>query len=539
MCALAQDLNMTNTIKILHLANFAFWDEDESRLEIFEQLLEQLKANPSDLEGINAVVVAGDVGANGKSGYKTADHFLTMLKAALPEKDVDFIICPGNRDVNWDEARVLFDINTDILAQAKKFLNPKKLKEFEVEQPFLEYGRFSQKWNKLSVPAYKDVLEDDGLTHGIYISKESELCFLVLNSAWFSLGTIEREGVKREDKGNLFLGATMVRHLTNWAKGLLGDNPQPLPTKSNELSDKDDNNFANYLRVVLVHHPPEYYHESERVKGVQPTDVNRSTVLEQITQFADFVLFGHDAGDTRQPVLHGNNAPWLSTGSMEEAMDYAAKDSCSLVSIDRQNGVLKRKIYWHHRDNDGWNVRDNLPPVILPMRFMPPAPIPSPPLPRRKFDDLTEVEISSLNAFYENPPYKKLLADIFGQADGFAAVAEDIPGIFNRNNTNSFVEILCGRPNNPLGGFQVSEYLLNFIDNIHPNFELTYNIFHYSVSLSESEEEEFIKTLLEYLYTKETEQTYNSFKSAILSGNIHVISRRVSLGEAIEFVKNQ
>ena len=188
---------MSDKIKLLHLANFAFREDDKTRSLIFDRLIEKMQKEQHRLEDLNAVIVAGDIGCDGKQGYRTADRFLEKLKIKVLEPQFDqknFIICPGNRDLRRKWARKVFESPGKVAHFASKFLEPKRLKDLNEYDLFDSYEQFCRNWSSLSIPAYDNSLELESYTHGVRILKDAGLCFLVLNSSWVSLGEWEKNG---------------------------------------------------------------------------------------------------------------------------------------------------------------------------------------------------------------------------------------------------------------------------------------------------------------------------------------------------------
>jgi 3',5'-cyclic AMP phosphodiesterase CpdA len=117
-------------ITILHLSDIHFKKRKEEENKTFRQdvqrkLIEAVKAHVKEHENLDFVAVTGDIAFSGKKNeYDKALEFFNSLKAVLPGK-AEFLVVPGNHDVDRDEVDKFFSLSKNIVQQelTDKFLD--------------------------------------------------------------------------------------------------------------------------------------------------------------------------------------------------------------------------------------------------------------------------------------------------------------------------------------------------------------------------------------------------------------------------------
>ncbi|MCU0289767.1 MAG: metallophosphoesterase, partial [Acidobacteria bacterium] len=175
-------------ITILHLSDIHFKkkkDEDEDndvfRKTIQERLIEAVTGHAENRGNPDFVVITGDIAFSGKQEeYKEALKFLVKLKAGLP-KETEFLVVPGNHDVDRDEVDPYIHIYENIIKEDKiaDFLGNRKHRLHTIHVKFKYFKEFVKELAPGLYPGDEDYFWfKDYKSHGV--------SFLGLNSCWAS-----------------------------------------------------------------------------------------------------------------------------------------------------------------------------------------------------------------------------------------------------------------------------------------------------------------------------------------------------------------
>ncbi|HLP61034.1 MAG TPA: SUMF1/EgtB/PvdO family nonheme iron enzyme, partial [Candidatus Deferrimicrobium sp.] len=180
-------------ITILHLSDIHFKkkkdeDNDELRKIIQERLIEAVTGHAGKEGNLHPdfVVITGDIAFSGKQEeYDEALKFLFKLKAGLP-KETEFLVVPGNHDVDRDEVDPCFPIYQNIIKEDKiaDFLGNRKHLVNTIHVKFKYFKEFVKELAPELYPGEEDYFWfKDYKSHGV--------SFLGLNSCWASGGDNE------------------------------------------------------------------------------------------------------------------------------------------------------------------------------------------------------------------------------------------------------------------------------------------------------------------------------------------------------------
>ena len=216
-------------MRILHISDLHFGiAEDETdkvqRNDLFNNLIE-ITSN----ESIEFVVVTGDIAfKNRDNGYKEAKLWLTNLSKRLGVGLDHFLLCPGNHDLDRNKC-----VGMDYISERDKVNNILKLEHMnEIERRFHKYIQLCEELG-VAVPKLN---KTKNYLNGIYIYKD--ICFLVLNTAWFAFNG----GAK--DKGYLWIGQPLLDII---------------------IHDYNEAKKVNHIKHVISmsHHPKEWLNDSD------------------------------------------------------------------------------------------------------------------------------------------------------------------------------------------------------------------------------------------------------------------------------------
>lgn len=312
---------------------------------MFSSLLSKLEKDKSEFEDLDAVIISGDIGYNGKQDYSRtkesgALYFFEELKRRVLPSGFDvnrFIICPGNHDVDREYLESIYKknkININSFVR-RNILKIEKIGSYD-ESAFKAYNDFCR--DGLKINPYKNGFTDDANSYYTFGYKIVDgVCFLILNSCWLCLGSHEKYTKKNNRRKKVFQ--------TDYGNQLLGHNLIEFLIKQidNEIKRKG---LKGLLKVAVVHHPPGWYHWSEMFNN----DTRAHTPsLDLVNDFADIVFCGHEHGEIKNPSLFGEYALWIAGGStfamgQDENMYH---NNVSLLEIDRKLELIERTPYFY------------------------------------------------------------------------------------------------------------------------------------------------------------------------------------------------
>jgi len=173
-------------ITILHLSDIHFKkkkddDNDVFRQTVQERLIEAVTNHTKKQGNPDFVVITGDIAFSGKKEeYDEAQGFLGQLKEKLPG-ETEFLVVPGNHDVDRDEVDPCFPIYENIIKDDKidDFLGSRKHRLHTIHVKFKCFKEFVKELAPGLYPGEEDYFWfKDYKSHGV--------SFLGLNSCWAS-----------------------------------------------------------------------------------------------------------------------------------------------------------------------------------------------------------------------------------------------------------------------------------------------------------------------------------------------------------------
>jgi hypothetical protein len=277
----------------------------DALLSLIDQLEETWK--PS------VVCVTGDlVWSGAASEYTEARDWLNKLLRICSLKTDRLVFCVGNHEV---DRRVAVKIpRPSTASEADQTLAPPIADHFV--RTFSGFNEFCKVANipELTFGDWTNSLVGARSVNGVK--------FVSLNTAWFSKDD--------EDKGKLWVGLPQLNYLQ--ARGQL-----PLT----------DERGASSTTVVLMHHPPEYLHEDERI-----ATPGRPNTRDFLAARCHVLLTGHTHGEVRDPDQIARGAFHFTGGATYAGANYT--NNIRLLRIDGQNLEYKSFEYDPRSAKNKW-----------------------------------------------------------------------------------------------------------------------------------------------------------------------------------------
>ncbi len=293
-------------INLLHLSDLHFgYDRDEAaraqRAGALDLLLKELGKLEREWKP-HVLVISGDLTWRGKpAGYTELAEWLTnRLFPATELAAADCVICPGNHDLDREEAFILPDREQDP-KRADDLLWPERLAR-GFARPFHKFVKFAQ---DLGIPApllhgAANYLAGVRALHGIQ--------FVCLNSAWFCRDS-------KTDRGQLWLGLPQLQSMLLFAPGEYDKAP---------------------ITVAVVHHPQDWFANPEcNAYGTRPN------TYAYLAQRSHAILSGHMHGAIERATRCYDRARLFVGGAAYH--DPAYRNNFSLLQIDPTARTVARR----------------------------------------------------------------------------------------------------------------------------------------------------------------------------------------------------
>jgi predicted MPP superfamily phosphohydrolase len=317
---------MSDIVNILHLSDLHFGMEPTEKIPstavdkrnlTLRELIKTLK-KLDDKWQPNVVAITGDIAWKGiKADYDKAKDWLSNeLLPVLKLSPDKLVVCPGNHDINRDEAFGIMVPSTS--DEADECLKLERNKIFS--QPF---GTFTDFCKDMGISSPEIDNHPNFLTGIIELAS---LRFVVLNSAWFCRGD--------QDKDKLWLGKPMLQKMA----------------ANNQLIDPNTyDDEKSPVTIVLFHHPQEWLNEKET-----NTYGNRQNTLEYLSFRSHILLTGHVHARPAEPDRMLNRAYRIKGGAMYAGDTY--QNHFSILSVNTGQRTFGRIAYEFDPGKNKWRV---------------------------------------------------------------------------------------------------------------------------------------------------------------------------------------
>ncbi len=315
-------------INLLHLSDLHFgYDEDATARAQRASALDSLVRVLRGLEEAwrpDLLVISGDLTWQGKAdGYTELGKWLTeSLFPATRLTAADFIICPGNHDLNRNAAIALLDRTGDP-EKADQVLRPEWLAQ-GFARPFEAFAKFA---SDFGIPA--------PMLHGApsYLAGVRELHgiqFVCANSAWFCRDS-------KTDCGQLWLGLPQLQ-------SMLPVDPRDYDTVP--------------VTVAVLHHPPMC------LAGPECNSYSgRPNTYGYLAERSHVILSGHAHGAIERPDRPHDRARLFLGGA--SYANHAYRNNFSILRTDTDRRTIERrpwefdprKAQWEEKESDTYSLR--------------------------------------------------------------------------------------------------------------------------------------------------------------------------------------
>ncbi len=277
-------------IVILHLSDLHFDGNEDcqnsiDRRGVFNALINEIKSLDEEWRP-NVVCITGDISyQNKQSGYEESIEWLKTLLQELTIEREGVFVCPGNHDV--DRGKASFLVRPHEVKDADRVL--KLPIAYHFKSLFVRYEEFCK---ALALSSY---CFNGSQEYIVGNRSYKDINFVCNNSCWCSMD--------ENDKGSLWLGLNFIKSL---------DLPQII-------------NLKSPITIALLHHPKEYYHETEINRYG-----NREATIDYLSSRCHIILTGHTHGRPRKPDTIHDNAIMFSGGCY---ISDQYSNSCSLIRL--------------------------------------------------------------------------------------------------------------------------------------------------------------------------------------------------------------
>lgn len=307
-------------INILHLSDLHFgYDTDKTaiaqRATALRLLCDELKKLDKAWKP-DIIVISGDLSWQGRpSGYtELAAWLTTKLFPATALSAQDCIICPGNHDLDREEALTLPDRERNP-QRADILLRPENLAR-GMARPF---QAFVDAATKLGVPAPKLHNEDNYLAG---VREHKGLHFICLNSAWFCRDSAT-------DRTSLWLGLPQLESMSL-------------------LSSKDYDTAP--LAVAVLHHPENWFTDHEcNSYG------NRAHTYAYLAERSHLILSGHTHGAIERATRCYDRARLFLGGAAYDS--HAYRNNFSILQLDLAKRHVTRRPWEYQPQKPEWEEK--------------------------------------------------------------------------------------------------------------------------------------------------------------------------------------
>ncbi len=349
-------------IKSIYGDNVNFQSHELLKLHC-EEFIDFIKHNHSDT---NYLILSGDIAFSGsKEDYELFEILiLNPLKKIIP--DIEIIAVPGNHDIKRDDAEFFissisdkksaYSMRTDLInSNFEKFIFP-----------FNDYKQFVQK-HKIN---NRTGMHDSNL-FGWQVDEKRKIVFILLNSAWFSIGDKFNELIfnhikKKENESNLSndekinLALNIKDKIAEFGNQLIADSK----IAELELEQNVFQKYKDHTVITIMHHPIHWLSWFESYGLTRDEQAEKSLFL--ILKNSNFFLTGHEHIPTQIPpetiydkVLHIKSGCFLEELSKTSKLSKIKHNRFSILEIhkNRENTLTESRYIFDYSPKDIHNPK--------------------------------------------------------------------------------------------------------------------------------------------------------------------------------------
>jgi predicted MPP superfamily phosphohydrolase len=325
---------MNDSVTVLHLTDLHFPPSENADLErigvsteyrdyhtdLFSKLIGELIALRKKGWSPDLVLIGGDVALKGK-GYDTAQGSLRRLLEELELPAQRVVVCPGNHDADRNAlraARAAIRKHTGLDYPTTAEQARGELSREDMGDRRKAFQDFEACMDALDVPRMA-VNGFDSHLFGRRNFDELGIGVVALNTAWLCQDS-------KQDHGRLWLQVDRTREAF-----------------AGQKHGKD---------IVLIHHPPEWWHPEERHQPTATDGNQPPSTLDVIRKHARLLLSGHTHTLARRPIpLEGANDALHFVGGATGAHPYFS-NAVRLIRLEAHQ-LTHTDLEWKSR-TIGW-----------------------------------------------------------------------------------------------------------------------------------------------------------------------------------------
>ncbi|MGC4038401.1 MAG: metallophosphoesterase [Chitinophagaceae bacterium] len=386
-------------ISDIHFAlSFGAVSNRDELAKCISQFLQLVKESRNADEPIDYIILSGDLAQSGtKEDY---DCFWSMLLKPLLDEFLAggagtpprVLAIPGNHDVNWGNGEFFNEYLAEITDKKRKdypsrneFLEKKKKQFFAL---FGDYSQFLLSLREIDAGKYRSFFDftgtelivesgySDHCLFGCIIDRKKQLVFVLLNSAWYSLGVqfdvlladkIVNEPDFKKGPDAAFIKRKLIEKeaITEYGTQITGVDLLEFEKLKQAFSD-----YPDFTIITCMHHPPSWLSTSEYHN---PDNEGKSYAIKfrSILRTSDLYLTGHEhIAVNAEPETIANQTTHLRAGCFltydNKAIPF--KDNWfSILEIIPYQGKLNQYRINYIKKESTWKFNESENRQLLPL----------------------------------------------------------------------------------------------------------------------------------------------------------------------------
>lgn len=316
------------SVKILHISDLHLDSSFFERTAISaEKRLLELAISVKEQAGgeIDFLVISGDLGAKGESfDYVEVTRVIDKLigEEFLNLKPERVIICAGNHDLDRGKLESFLEKSENFEFSKRRSFLEKKFQEFQ--------KHFDALSSAIQMKHYGGTSKSP--LHRISLFPDQKLRFIILNSAYYSLGNSwsKINSEITSDLGILSLGGVEVKKLLN-----------SIPSLEEE---------QEFINIAVIHHGKNWLSWDSNYDSHTLGNAEYAWVTEK----SHIILSGHEHGTISEPDYVHNRSQLFVCGAAHLNITGSYHYGASLLEVSNKKKSVKRFPFYHN-SQEGWS----------------------------------------------------------------------------------------------------------------------------------------------------------------------------------------
>ena len=326
-------------------------------LDSFHEYVKKLNKN------FDYILLSGDIAQNGSvEDYEEFNKdVLNSIQSSYPKANL--IVLPGNHDVS----RNAVDFINEFIE------NKEDLDVFFQKNKEAFYNIFSPYTNKYNSDSSLSVNNSSAyskhLLYGHILDKKNKTIFVLLNSAWYSLGDIflnhyfEKQLQNNKDTKTIL---DEIKKITSeyGYQSLVLDVIEEIDEIITVL-----NQYPEYLTITIMHHPTNWFIRKDQI-------TRENNKFHHIKNFTDLLLTGHEHVSIEHPIEYINNSKILhikagcflvfskdnkESNSVNSLNPFKVKNNWfSTLELNTKKRTVKQEKHFFSNTTKDWELFQNI-----------------------------------------------------------------------------------------------------------------------------------------------------------------------------------